>query len=170
MKNGCQFHGYEGKYEISNLGKVRSLNYNNSKQIKELKQKINKWGFAQVELSKRNKKKCFLVSTLVARAFISNPLFKEKVIHLSKDKLDNSVNNLAWAYISEEKHNTYNKGCRKGKTTYTLISYKGKNYKKYSDIAKDIGINKRTFYKRINELGWNLYEALEVPIGRKEAK
>ena len=161
--------GYRGKYQVSNTGKVRSLNYNNTKQIKELKYNIHcKTGLASVKLSKNNKTKDYMVARLVAETFIPNPLFKEHVIHISLDKLDNSINNLAWAYISEEKHHTYNKGARKGKPTYTLISYNGKNYNNYKDIAKDLGINARTFYKRLYELNWNLYEALEVPVGKKE--
>lgn len=159
--------GYEGKYQVSNTGKVRSLNYNNTKKIKELKQKLNRYGFLEVKLSKNNQTQNLMVGRLVAEAFIPNPLFKERVVHLTKDKTDNSVENLAWAYVSEEKHNTYNKGSRKGKPTYTLISYKGKNYNNYKDIAKDVGINSRTFHKRLYELNWNLYEALEVPIGKK---
>lgn len=165
-------NGYENKYQVSNTGKIRSLNYNNTKKIKELKQNISKkTGLCQVKLSKNNIAKDFMVARLVAEAFIPNPLFKEEVMHISKNKYDNSVGNLQWAYYSEEKHNTYNKGSRKGTPTHTKISYKGKNYNKYEDIAKDLGINKRTFYKRINELGWNLYESLEIPVGnRKKVK
>lgn len=159
--------GYENKYQVSNTGKVRSLNYNNTKEIKELKQYINWTGLANVCLSKNNKRKFYMVARLVAETFIPNPLFKEHVIHISKDKLDNSVENLAWAYISEEKHHTYNKGSRKGNPTYTKISYNGKNYNNYKDIAKDLKINQRTFYKRLYELDWSLYEALEIPIGKK---
>lgn len=161
--------GYEGKYQVSNMGKVRSLNYNNTHTIKELKLKVNRYGYLEVKLSKRNKTKNFMVGRLVAMHFIKNPLFKEEVIHISKDAQDNSVENLEWAYHSESKHNMYNKGSReKGQPTYSKISYNGKNYNNYTEIAKDLGINKRTFYKRMNELNWNLYEALEVPIGRRD--
>lgn len=160
--------GYDGKYQVSNTGKVRSTNYNNTKKIKELKIKINRYGFCEVKLSKNNIAKDYMVARLVAETFIPNPQQKPEVMHKSNNKLNNSVENLEWAYKSETRHNMYNKGSRKNATpTFTKISYKGKNYKKYSDIAKDNGLNRRTFYKRMNELGWNLYEALEVPIGRK---
>ena len=158
--------GYNGKYQVSNTGKIRSLNYCNAGQIKELKQKVNRFGFMEIKLSKNNIAKDYMVARLVAEHFIPNPLFKDVVMHKSKDKTDNSVKNLEWAYHSEEKHNTYNKGCRLGNPTNTKISYNGKNYKNYREIAKDLGINQRTFYKRIYELGWSLYEALEVPIGK----
>ena len=47
--------GYENKYQVSNTGKVRSINYNNTGQIKELKQKVNSHGYYEVKLSKNNK-------------------------------------------------------------------------------------------------------------------
>lgn len=160
--------GYEGKYQVSNTGKVRSLNYNNTHTIKELKPKTSKYGYLEVKLSKNNRTKDYIVSRLVAIHFIPNPLFKEEVIHISKDAKDNRVENLKWAYHSESKHNTYNKGSRKGKPTHTKISYNGKNYKNYKAIAKDLKLNTQTFYNRLYRLNWTLYEALEVPIGRRE--
>lgn len=161
--------GYEGKYQVSNTGKIRSLKYNNTNIIKELKQKVNRFGFMEVKLSKNNIAKDYMVARLVAIHFIPNPMFKEEVVHITKDKRDNSVNNLKWAYHSESKHNMYNKGCRRqGKPTYTKITYKGKNYKNYTSIARNEGIKIKTFYNRIYNLNWNLYEALEIPVGRKE--
>lgn len=53
-----------------------------------------------------------------------------------------------------------------GKATKTKISYKGRNYKRYSQIAKRLGINQKTFYTRMY-LGWNLWEALEIPVGKR---
>lgn len=129
--------GYEGKYQISNTGKVRSLNYNNTKECRELKQQVNHCGYMVVSLSKNNVKKDYMVGRLVAMHFLPNRNFKEEVMHL-KDCQDNSVENLRWAYHSESKHNMYNKGSRKvGKPTYTKITYKGKNYKNYTAIAKN---------------------------------
>lgn len=159
--------GYNGKYQISNTGKIRSMNYNNTGKIKELKQKLNKYGYYEVKLSKNNKTKDFMVGRLVAEHFISNPYFKPKVIHIGDTK-DNSVNNLMWAYESEAMHHFYNKRARKGIPTFTKITYNNKNYNHYKDIAKDLGINQRTFYKRYYELKWGLYEALEIPTGKEK--
>ena len=157
--------GYEGKYQVSNTGKVRSLNYNNTGQIKELKQKLNRYGYYEVKLSKNNITKNYMVGRLVAQAFIPNPSFKPKVIHKRNVK-DNSIQNLKWAYESEAMHNQYNNSHRQGKSSNTIITYNNKKYKRYIDIAKDLGINKRTFCKRIYNLHWSLYEALEIPVGR----
>lgn len=160
--------GYEGKYQVSNTGKVRSLNYNNTHTIRELKPKVNRYGYLEVKLSKNNKTRDFMVGRLVAIHFIANPLYKEESMHISTDVKDNSIENLKWAYHSESKHHMYNKGSRKiGKPTHTKITYNGKNYTNYTAIAKDLKINIKTFYNRIYNLHWGLYEALEVPIGRR---
>lgn len=157
--------GYEGKYQVSNTGKIRSTNYNNTGKIKELKLKLNKYGYYEVKLSKNNIQKDYMVGRLVAEHFIPNPNFKTKVIHKRNVK-DNSVSNLEWAYESEAMHSYYNSHKRKGKASQKRITYNGKKYKRYSEIAKDVGINIGTFYKRL-KLNWSLYEALEIPVGRE---
>lgn len=156
--------GYDGKYQVSNKGNVRSTNYNNTGKTKLLKLKLNRYGYYQVYLSKNNIKKGFMVGRLVAEAFIPNPQNKPKVLHIG-EVTNNNVENLMWAYESEAMHHFYNKRARKGRPSFTRITYNGKNYNKYTDIAKDVGIKDRTFRKRM-ELGWNLYECLEIPVGK----
>lgn len=156
--------GFEGKYQVSTEGNVRSLNYNNTGKMKNLKKKINKYGFAEVKLSKNNKAKDYMVARLVAEKFIPNPSKKPKVMHISIDKLDDSVENLKWAYDSEIKFNMYKKGSRKiGTPTDNKISYKGKAYKSYSSLARAYGIDGHNFLKRMAR-GWTLEEALEIPL------
>ena len=137
--------GYENKYQVSNQGNVRSLNYNHTEKPRNLKLKINKYGFAEVKLSKNNKTKDFMVARLVAEAFIPNPENKPQIMHISKDGTNNNVTNLKWAYNSEIKFHMYKKGSRKiGKPSIYTISYKGKRYKNYNDLAKDYRNNKFT--------------------------
>ena len=167
MEEWADIAGFDGKYQISTEGNVMSMNYNNTGKPHLLKKKINKYGFAEIKLSKNNIAKDYMVSRLVGETFIPNPLFKDIVMHKSKNKLDDSVKNLKWAYYSEEKHNTYNKGSRKVKGTKTKITYDGKNYKNYKELALDKGLNLKTFYTRLYILNWSLYEAIEIPIGRR---
>ena len=160
--------GYNGKYKVSNTGKVISMNYNNTGKAKELKKKLNKnSGCYEVKLSKNNKTKDYMVGRLVAEHFIPNKLFKTKVIH-KKDTTDDSVENLMWAYESEAMHNQYNKDARKQKSSFTKITFKGKKYKDYTSIAKDFGLNIKTFYSRLYNLNWNLYEELEIQKKRRK--
>ena len=160
---------YEKKYMVSSQGNVKSLNYNNTGKERLLKQKINKYGFCEVKLSKDNKTKDFMVARLVAEAFLPNPANKPYVMHISKNGQDNSVENLRWCYISEVKFNTYKKGSRKGIYSGNKISYDGKSYKNYSDMARDKNIKPKLLHKRL-DAGWDLDSALNIPLERKRKK
>ena len=61
--------GYEGLYQVSNTGKVRSLNWRKQGVIKELTRKETPQGQFQVELSKDGKRRSFSVQALVEAAF-----------------------------------------------------------------------------------------------------
>lgn len=155
--------GYEGKYKLSNTGKVVSLNYNNTSKPKELKIKVNRYGYNEVTLSKNNIKKDYMVARLVAQHFIPNPKNCPLVTHISNNKQDDCYTNLKWAYLSETRFLMYKKGSRKvGKPTKNIISYKGRAYKSYTELAEANNIRPRILYKRLHK-GWSLEEALEIP-------
>lgn len=82
-------------YEVSSLGNVRSI------EGKQRTPSMNDRGYLVVTLSAFGWNKAFRVHRLVAAAFISNPLGKPEINHLSGDKTDNRVTNLEWA-TSEE--------------------------------------------------------------------
>jgi hypothetical protein len=88
--------GYEGKYEVSNTGRVRSLNYHRSGITKELAPKVNKYGYHVVLLYKNGQRKDMSVHRLVAMAFIDNPNNFPQINHKNERKDDNHVENLEW--------------------------------------------------------------------------
>lgn len=90
---------YEWKYQVSNMGNVRSLNYKKLNIIKNLKQKNINW-YMCFWLYK-NSKKHYLAHRLVALSFISNPNNKKEVNHKNWIKNDNRVENLEWCTHSE---------------------------------------------------------------------
>lgn len=94
--------GYEDLYQISNTGKVRSLDryikIGQNRRIKKgqiIKVPIKK-GYYQVRLSKNGKRKSFNVHRLVAKAFIPNPNNLPQVNHKDENKLNNNMQNLEW--------------------------------------------------------------------------
>lgn len=105
---------YENKYQVSNLGNVRSLNYNNTGKSKNLKQKLNKYNYLEVKLSKDNKTKDFMVERLVADAFMPNSNKNMVITHIDNDKLNNNADNLRWIDKTEMRYLAYKNGNRPG--------------------------------------------------------
>jgi hypothetical protein len=112
--------GYVGLYEISNLGRVKSLKKSwwsgpdkSTLKVKEdsiMNLSLIK-GYRFVTLMGRgNKKEKVLVHRLVASAFIPNPYNKPCVNHIDHDRQNNSVDNLEWCtYLENNQHSPCNK-------------------------------------------------------------
>ena len=90
--------GYDGMYQISTKGRVKS--FKRGKAIL-IKQKLNEDGYLHVCLSKGCHHKCFSVNRLVAMAFIPNPENKPEVDHIDNNHTNNCVENLRWATRGE---------------------------------------------------------------------
>ena len=105
--------GYEGLYQISNLGNVKSLHRianipNGHRKVKEriLKQTENR-GYRAVIISKEKTRKEFSAHRLVAFHFIPNPENKPEVNHIDGNKSNNKVENLEWVTPSENIRHSY---------------------------------------------------------------
>ena len=113
--------GFEGLYQVSNLGQVRSLNYKNQGGVQILKQSKAPHGYKRITL----KKKSFLVHRLVAIAFIPQPEGCTLINHKDENKINNCVSNLEWCnafynfHYSEKANqkfiNRYTKGFKRDK-------------------------------------------------------
>lgn len=109
--------GYEGLYQVSNMGRVKSL-----KQNKEriLKQAVTNDGYLRVGLYAGYKRKMFAVHRLVCQAFHENPDNKPEVNHIDEDKTNNNAVNLEWCTRKENvNHGSRNE--RTGKAESKLV-------------------------------------------------
>lgn len=92
--------GYEGLYEASTLGKIRSV----YRYRRVLKPMISSTGYERVDLFNNKKRKQYSVHRLVAMTFIPNPEGKPIVNHMDENKLNNSADNLEWVTHVENCH------------------------------------------------------------------
>lgn len=121
--------GYEGLYQISNLGRVKSLDRavvgaNKSLRILRGKLKkltINTQGYLEVNLFRDNKCRCFLVHRLLAEHFIPNPENKPQINHIDGNKSNCSLENLEWVTMEENAQHAW----RTGLCVYTEAKREG---------------------------------------------
>ena len=95
--------GYEGMYEVSSYGRVRSYKYNSDGRI--LSPRNNGRGYYFVILCKDGKIKKLYVHRLVAEVFVLNPSNFPVVNHKDEDKVNNYFENLEWC--SQAYNNSY---------------------------------------------------------------
>lgn len=136
--------GYENSYEISNLGRVRSLDRiiirrdgkKYSSKGKVLKQNTDKYGYNYVNLRKDYSQKSFVIHNLVTSVFIGEKPKGYEVCHINNDKSDNSILNLRYDTKRENAIDHYrtgnNKSNSKLSTTEVLQIRHKYNNEKYS--------------------------------------
>lgn len=101
---------YEGYYEASNVGMIRSIDrvvekgkYKTPSQVKGniMSPYIDRDGYMRVSMYKDGIRRNEKVHSIIAKTFIDNPLSKETVNHIDENKLNNTVENLEWMTNSE---------------------------------------------------------------------
>ena len=125
-------------YQISTMGRVKSLGNNKTRKDKILKSYKNNKGYLVVHLYKEGKVKGYSIHRLVTSAFIPNPNNLPQVNHKDEDKTNNRVDNLEWC------DNDYNRnyGTRTERVAKTLsipilqFNLDGKFIKKWDSIIQ----------------------------------
>lgn len=166
--------GYEGSYQVSNLGRIRGIDRPincKGKKTRLLKGKIikpfiDKKGYLRVELRKQKIRYMPKIHRLVSNAFIPNPENKPQVNHKNGIKTDNQIDNLEWVDNIENIHHAYQTGLIKitegpehnvSKFTAEEVKTIRKNYirgdSEYGSygLAKKYGVNQTTILNIIHK-------------------
>lgn len=140
--------GYEGLYQVSNFGRIKSLNYRHTEKEKIVKQD-NSSGYKRVTLYKDGLRYRQLVHRLVAEAFIPNPNNLPEINHKDECTSNNVVTNIEWCM---PKYNC-NYGTRMERITKTKekgvvqLTTKGEFIERFKSIAnasRETGIDRKT--------------------------
>ena len=137
-------NGFEGIYQISNLGRLKSLartaDFVNGAIIQR-KERILVAGvigrernYLGVALSKNKKQKTYPVHRLVANAFIPNPENKPQVNHIDSNPSNNHVDNLEWVTERENQSHRYSKEKTSSKFTGVCYHKRKNNWVAYVDF------------------------------------
>lgn len=121
--------GYEGLYQVSNFGNVKSLSRlkKNHSKMQHIPEKLKSFrvdpqGYLMLDLYKNNKQKTVRVHRLVAEAFVPNDDAKETVNHIDGNKSNNNTSNLEWASFKEQNDHFYKNNLKSRKNIDKAIS------------------------------------------------
>lgn len=139
--------GFEGHYEVSSMGTVRSIGRvvpNSEKGVRFSKAKTlrssptTRSDYLYVKLWKHNKMYQMSVHRAVALAFIPNPENKPQVNHIDGNKLNNHVNNLEWVTVSENHKHAFRVGLKSGEAHgKKMVGTKFNAVSKYHNVSYD---------------------------------
>ena len=150
--------GYEGLYEVSNLGNIYSVRSKKNKAPHK-----NKRGYFRVQLWKENAGTHHSVHRLVATAFVENPLGKPQINHIDEDKTNNKADNLEWCtQLENHNHGTINHRISRSLTNNPKIS-------KPCAILDETGDIEKVFpsvYEASRQTGINVSSIRDVLHGR----
>lgn len=142
-------NGYNGIYQVSNLGNVR-----NAKRDKILLQDTTKGGYKRVTLYKDGKSKHFQVHRLVAFSFLPNPVNFPCVNHKDENPSNNNVDNLEWCtYSYNINYGTRNTQLSQNAKKVCQMDFYGNVLATYISIgfaAKMLGVDPSNIYKCCN--------------------
>lgn len=149
--------GYEGYYQVSDDGRVRTLErYINRGDIIQLRREraarcyVNQDGYLKVRLNKNGNTKEYFVHRLVAQAFIPNDECKPEVNHINANRTDNRKENLEWVSRQENIQHTINMGHHVSQ----ICDFSGSNNPNYGNhVLKQYYADNPEMAKRLVRIG-----------------
>ena len=170
---------YEGYYQVSNLGNVRSLPHitiNQRKRKGRMRKPYTNWkGYLAVCLCKDGKCKSYQVHRLVAQAFLPNPNNYPMINHKDENKKNNNVSNLEWCDVTY--NNNYGNRTKRARSkickpvvAIRTSDNQQEHYLSLTEVSKTFRIHITTFTRAINNgkeyMGrhwyWDNFEPKEI--------
>ena len=145
--------GYEGLYQVSNMGKIKSLKFSHGNKEKILKGNKEKFGYLVVTLYKNKGRKNFKIHRLVAETFIPNPKNLPQVNHIDGNKQNNRIDNLEWCTAKENTNHAHKTGLANNDNLkikvkqYDLNGNFIREWDSITDIEKSLNIDKSSVVK-----------------------
>ena len=166
MEEWRDIKGYEGKYQVSNLGRIKSINYKKRKGCEGILSPIyDSEGYCRVFLYKNNKSRKFTIHRLVAQTFIPNPNNLPQVNHKDENKANNYASNLEWCDCKyNQNYGTRNKRIGKTLGKKTLCVTTGEIFNSTIEASIKYGVDNRRISECCNK---KRNSAGKLPTGEK---
>ena len=171
----CDIAGYEGKYQISNCGRIKSFpkfikrakgSYYTKEKV--LKCTLDNYGYPCVNLYSNGNVRHTRVHILVAKAFIENANGYSDINHKDGNKTNNHIDNLEWCNRSHNIQHAYDnflhksgEDCNLHKLSLDDVDYIRKHYKPYDKefgqkaLAEKFNVDRTTIWYILNNKTWN---------------
>jgi hypothetical protein len=148
-----QVVGYEGLYEVSTLGNLKTFNWKGTGQTRIMKPAKDHKGYLRTMLVKDKIAKTIKMHRIIAQAFLVNPENKATVNHKNGIKNDNRVDNLEWATNMENIQHAIDNGLMKTNKnkTYKAKTDKPKKLRTLFDSSTQFKKNNRPHNEILNE-------------------
>lgn len=138
---------YEGKYQVSNLGRVRNI----QKENYILKFSNDGKGYQKVKLCNNGKCKSFRVHRLVAQVFIPNPNNLPEINHIDYNRLNNNINNLEWCDRKYNMNYSVKANRFHNKQVICIMNDKKIIYNSIDEASKKTGIHRSNIGRCCNK-------------------
>lgn len=150
METFKDIEGTNGKYQIGNLGTVKSFKRNPSTNVRLQK---HSQGYLTFTVCFKSKHKSFFHHRVMAEAFIPNPLNKPCVNHINGIKTDNRIENLEWSTYSENMQHALINKLNKSEKSVVQISLDGfilNEFESHGQASRNTGILQSNITRVVN--------------------